>query len=142
MEKGNCNTCSLLLVIFAILVILGLIHYNSLCKNKKINKIENFEDNSKKEFLLPDFVKPPTEDPLKPKENTDLGIQYVRPITDKEFQEIFKNFYKTASKLASTTKKMKEIMDEYNVVYEKNAKTQEEFNILKDELQNGIKALG
>lgn len=142
MEKRNCNGCSLLLVIFAILVILGLIHYNNLCKNKKVNNIENFKDNSKKELMLPDFVTSPTEDPFKPKKNTNTGIQYVRPITDKEFQQIFKDFYKTASKLASSTKKMKEIMDEYSVVYEENANTQEEFDRLKDELQNGIKALG
>ena len=140
MEKRNCNTCSLLLVIFAILVILGLIHYNNLCKSKKVNNIEKFEDLDLSEKKSDDPIIYPPKSLFN--KNLTPEIQFVRPITDKEFQKIFKDFYKTASKLALSTKKMKEIMDEYNVVYEENAKTQEEFNILKDELQNGIKALG
>ena len=33
------------------------------------------------------------------------------------------------------------LMDEYTQVYEENRKLQDNFNRLKDELQNGIKAL-
>ena len=36
---------------------------------------------------------------------------------------------------------MKSLMDEYTQVYEENGKLQDNFNRLKDELQNGIKAL-
>tara|TARA_Y100000389_G_C17191178_1_gene378924 strand:- start:46 stop:591 length:546 start_codon:yes stop_codon:yes gene_type:complete len=83
-------------------------------------------------------------DPMNPNpepRNNQYQVEYVRPITNDEFQEIFKDFYTTASDLATSTKKMKSLMDEYTQVYEENGKLQEKFNKLKDELQNGIKAL-
>lgn len=145
MNQKNCNLCSFLLVLFAIFVIMGLVYYNKYFNKKNINNIESFEDN----------IDVPTENPItalyfpnSPSATSDNNsyeegkVQYVRPITNEEFEQIFRDFYQNASKLAITTKKMKEIMNEYQTVYEENAKIQEEFNRLKDELQNGIKALG
>lgn len=145
MNQKNCNLCSFLLVLFAIFVIMGLVYYNKYFNKKNINNIESFEDN----------IDVPKENPISAlyfpnspsatsadKNNSNTGVQYVRPITNEEFEQIFRDFYQNASKLAISTKKMKEIMNEYKTVYEENAKTQEEFNRLKDELQNGIKALG
>ena len=75
-------------------------------------------------------------------EDKPYKVEYVRPVSNEEFQEIFKNFYRTASKLAMSAKKMKELMSQYQDVYEENSVLQQDFNRLKEELQNGIKALG
>tara|TARA_B100001093_G_C26083228_1_gene699629 strand:+ start:71 stop:484 length:414 start_codon:yes stop_codon:yes gene_type:complete len=137
MNNKNCNLCSFLLVVFAIFVVMGLVYYNNFCNKKNAKKLENFISND--ELLM---APTPTQNMMNNPTQEQPGIEYVRPITNEEFEQIFRDFYQNASKLAITTKKMKEIMNEYQTVYEENAKTQEEFDRLKDELQNGIKALG
>ena len=137
MNNKNCNLCSFLLVVFAIFVIMGLVYYNNFCSKKNAKKLEKFDSG---EDLL--MSPTPTQNMMNNSNQEQSGIEYVRPVTNEEFEQIFRDFYQNASKLAITTKKMKEIMNEYQTVYEENSKTQEEFDRLKDELQNGIKALG
>ncbi len=118
MSKNECSsTCSFVVVLFSIFVILMCLKYYTFYKSRK----EHFLNSS-----------------------SDHGIsprQLYNPCSSENFKKNLHNFYKSANQYRESEKKLNQSLIEYEDNYKKFKKDQQTLNKKKENIMNCLNTL-